>query len=152
MKRLRIYADTSVFGGCLDEEFSEESRKFFDEVRAGRFVLVLSETTFFELTEAPAEVRDILVDIPSESLEVIEAAEEIAALRDAYIEAGVLGEASIRDAAHVASASVADVDMIVSWNFQQIVHFEKIRGFHAVNLLKGYRMVEIYSPKEVVEP
>lgn len=51
----------------------------------------------------------------------------------------------------MAAASVADVDMIVSWNFKHIVHFEKIRGFHGINLIKGYRMIEIYSPKEVIE-
>lgn len=150
LKHLRVYADTSVFGGCFDDEFSEDSRKFFEEVRSGRFLLVVSETTLFELKDAPVEVHEVLTRLPAESVEIIEAAEEIAALRDAYVEAGVLNEASSRDAAHVASASVADVDMIVSWNFKHIVHFEKIRGFHAVNLIKGYRMVEIYSPREVV--
>ncbi len=152
MKRLRIYADTSVFGGCFDDEFSADSRRFFEEVGSGRFLLVVSETTLFELAEAPAEVREVLTRLPTGSLEIIQAPEEIAVLRDAYVQAGVLGGASIRDAAHVASASVADVDIIVSWNFRHIVHFEKIRGFRAVNLLKGYRMVEIYSPKEVIEP
>lgn len=151
LKRLRVYADTSVFGGCFDEEFSQDSCKFFAEVGSGKFLLVISETTLFELKEAPAEVRGVLTQLPPDSLEVIEAAEEITALRDAYIKAGILGEASIRDASHVASASVAEVDMIISWNFKHIVHFEKIRGFHAVNLIKGYRMVEIYSPREVVE-
>lgn len=147
-----MYADTSVFGGCLDDEFSEDSSKFFEELQSGKFILVISETTLFELKEAPAEIREVLAKLPAESVEIIEAPEEIAALRDAYIEEGVLSEVSIRDAAHVASASVADVDMIVSWNFKHIVHFEKIRGFHSVNLIKGYRMVEIYSPREVIEP
>ncbi len=151
MKRLRIYADTSIFGGCFDDEFSADSRKFFEEVGSGKFLLVISETTLFELKDAPTEVREVLTRLSPESIEIVEAAEEIAALRDAYVEAGVLGKASIRDAAHVASASVAEVDIIVSWNFKHIVHFEKIRGFHAVNLIKGYRLVEIYSPREVVE-
>jgi len=150
-KRLRIYADTSVFGGCFDETFSVDSRKFFQEVRDGKFLLVVSEITLFELTEAPAEIREILTCLDPESVEIVEAAEEIAALRDAYIEAKVLGKSSVRDATHVAAASVAAVDIIVSWNFKHIVHFEKIRGFHAVNLVKGYRLVEIYSPREVIE-
>ena len=41
--------------------------------------------------------------------------------------------------------------MIVSWNFKHIVHYEKIRGFNAVNRLNGYKEVDIYSPLEVVE-
>ena len=30
VRKLRVYADTSVFGGCFDPEFEVESRKFFD--------------------------------------------------------------------------------------------------------------------------
>lgn len=37
MKRLRVYADTSVFGGCFDEEFEVESRSFFQIVDRGGF-------------------------------------------------------------------------------------------------------------------
>ena len=39
MKVLRVYADTSVFGCCFDEEFEKESRAFFSEVANGRYVL-----------------------------------------------------------------------------------------------------------------
>jgi hypothetical protein len=44
--------------------------------------------------------------------------------------AGVVGEASLGDATHIAVATIAGVDMIVSWNFRHIVHYNKIRGFH----------------------
>jgi len=150
MKRLRVYADTSVFGGCFDDEFSTETRRFFDEVREGRFVVVVSEMTLFELREAPARVRAVLTGLPPACLEIIEGAEEIAALRDAYLAAGGLEEASAQDAHHVAAAAVAEVDLVVSWNFRHIVHFERIRGFNAVNLLKGYRAMEIRFPREVI--
>ncbi len=39
---------------------------------------------------------------------------------------------------------------VVSWNFKHIVHYEKIAGYQAVNLLNGYKEIRIYSPKEVV--
>jgi len=42
------------------------------------------------------------------------------------------------------------VDFVVSWNFKHIVHFEKISGYQAVNLMNGYRKIRIYSPREVV--
>jgi hypothetical protein len=61
-----------------------------------------------------------------------------------------VGPASFADAEHIACASVAAVDLIVSWNFRHIVHFDKIRGYHAVNLVNGYNAIPIYSPKEVV--
>jgi hypothetical protein len=40
--------------------------------------------------------------------------------------------------------------MIVSWNFKHIVHYDKIRGFNAVNLREGYPLLAIYSPLEIV--
>jgi len=40
--------------------------------------------------------------------------------------------------------------MIVSWNFKHIVHFDKIRGFNAVNLREGYLPIEIRSPREII--
>jgi hypothetical protein len=76
---------------------------------------------------------------------------EVDELRDAYLQAGVVGPASLVDAEHIAYASVAEVDLIVSWNFKHIVHFEKIRGYHGVNLAKGYNPIPIHSPREVVE-
>jgi hypothetical protein len=48
------------------------------------------------------------------------------------------------------AASVADCDIIVSWNFRHIVHFDKIRGYNAVNIREGYGVIAIHSPKEVV--
>ena len=151
-RRLRVYADTSVFGGCYDDEFAEDSRIFFDEVKSGRFTLVVSSVTLRELVDAPENVRRLLASLPAESVENFPDCPEIVMLRDAYIEAGVVGVGSSEDAEHVAAASIAEVDMIVSWNFRHIVHFEKINGYHGVNLIRGYRPVDIYSPKEVIEP
>jgi len=152
VRRLRVYADTSVFGGCLDDEFAEDSKVFFNEIRAGRFTLVVSSVTLRELVDAPEDVRRILASLPAENVESFPDCPEIVELRDAYIEAGVVGTGSSEDAEHVAAASVADVDMIVSWNFKHIVHFEKISGYHGVNLIRGYKPLSIYSPKEVIEP
>jgi predicted nucleic acid-binding protein len=57
LERLRIYADTSVLGGYFDDEFAEYSRKLFEEVKAGKFLLVVSEAMLDELQQAPDEVR-----------------------------------------------------------------------------------------------
>ena len=151
MRRLRVYADTSVFGGCFDDEFAEASRTFFRDVAAGRFVVVIADAVLRELALAPEQVRGILKDLPADAVERITLTEEIGRLRDAYVREGVLGRASRNDAEHIASASVAVVDLLISWNFKHIVHFDKITGFEAVNLLHGYRPIRIFSPREVVD-
>ena len=151
-KSIRVYADTSVFGGCFDTEFSETSCRFFQEVCEGRIRLVLSDTILLELTEAPENVRRVLTDLPAEFIERTFLTEDVERLRDAYLAHGIVGPASKRDAEHIATATVADVDLIVSWNFKHIVHYEKISGYQGVNLLEGYSTIRIFSPLEVVEP
>ncbi|MCF7810252.1 hypothetical protein K9N50_04605 [bacterium] len=151
MKHLRIYLDTSVFGGYFDAEFIEASRKLFDEIRNGQSTLVLSETTLRELDDAPKHVQELLKSIPNRNLEIVVRSDEVSELRDAYITAGVVGSNSLYDAEHIAFATVAGVDMIVSWNFKHIVNYRKIKGYHAVNILNGYQPISIHCPSEVIE-
>lgn len=145
----RIYADTSVFGGVFDDEFSEASRHLFDAIRAGAFRLATSEVVRKEIAEAPQTVRDLFQEMLPLA-EVAAITQEALRLRDAYQEAGILSVRWADDALHVAMATVAGCDMIVSWNFKHIVHFEKIPLYNAVNTLQGFGMLQIYSPLEVV--
>ena len=150
MKPLRIYIDTSVVGGCYDKDFQEESRAFFQMVKDGKLHLVVSPLLIDELTKAPPEVQRVLMDLPPDCIEHMSLEEEALDLRDVYLAAEVVGETHGNDALHVALATVARVDMIVSWNFKHIVHFDKIRGFNAVNLREGYLPIEICAPLEIV--
>ena len=51
--KMRVYVDTSVVGGCLDEEFSEESQALLDLARHGKLVLLVSDLLLEELGKAP---------------------------------------------------------------------------------------------------
>ncbi len=62
--KLRIYTDTSVLGGCEDEEFAEHSVRLVESFVRGERVLVLSSLTVQELVAAPAEVHRLLVSVP----------------------------------------------------------------------------------------
>ncbi|TFH14513.1 MAG: PIN domain protein [Lentisphaerales bacterium] len=150
MKKPRIYVDSSVIGGCCDDEFREESRALLAMASRGQVHLILSELLVRELEGAPEEVRTVPALIPSDAFESVSLSVEAQELRDRYLEANVVGPAQSNDAYHVALATVAKAEMIVSWNFRHIVHFDKIRGFNAVNLREGYLPIEIHSPKEVV--
>lgn len=146
----RVYIDTSVIGGCLDEEFSVWSLKLFDEIRRGRKVAVVSDLTLRELENAPKEVKDILAVLPQGSIESVFLSGEAEQLASQYIKKGAVGRKHVVDAQHIAIASVEKVDVLVSWNFQQIVNLRRIRAFNAVNLVLGYPVLEIRSPREVV--
>ena len=65
--------------------------------------------------------------------------------------ARVVPAASRIGALHVALASVAGPDAVVSWNFKHLVQLCRTRGLHAVNVLRGYPLIEIRSPLEVID-
>ena len=150
MKQLRIYVGTSVFGGCFDIEFQEESCAFFRMARDRVIKLLVSDITDKELSLAPSTVQEEYHSLKTEWIEPLVSSLESENLRNSYVEHGVVGLNQITDAHHVAIATIANADLIVSWNFKHLVHIEKIRGFNAVNLKEGYQLVEIRSPKEVV--
>jgi hypothetical protein len=151
MHKIRVYVDTSVFGGTQDEEFAEVSQRFFEQVRSGFFVVLVSPLTSAELDEAPPSVIRVLQDLTAEQVEAVSLNDEVRDLASEYIRADVLGAGSADDATHVAAATVAGADLIVSWNFRHIVNFNRICGFNAINVRNGYRPIVIHSPREVVD-
>lgn len=146
----RVYIDTSVIGGCLDEEFEEASGELVARFKRGEIIAVVSEVTMLEIKDAPEGVQAILAGLPEETIEHVELTEDAEMLAHAYISEGAIGEASLEDAEHVAIATVQRVDVLVSWNFRHIVNLERIRRVNAVNLKMGYPLLEIRSPREVV--
>ena len=150
VKTLRVYIDTSVIGGCHDEEFARESRALLKLALSRKLILLISQTLIDEIQLAPSLVQREVERLPDWATEMLPVTTEAVNLRDAYLEAGVVGQAHSGDALHVAQATVAMADLIVSWNFRHIVHLDRIRGFNAVNLREGYLPIEIRSPMEVV--
>ena len=149
MKRLRIYCDSSVIGGYFDTEFEADSRRFIDAVKNGRIVMLVSEVVVQEILQAPENVQDLLASMPTSSVERVALSKEVIELRDAYIAASILGARWIDDATHVAAATVARADAIVSWNFSHIVRLDKMKSYNQVNLINGYGILTIVSPREV---
>lgn len=148
-KLLRVYVDTSVIGGCLDEEFRAASIRLIERSRTGDALLVISDITLAELAGAPPKVRSVLEDLPKGRLEFVQQDEESEALGEEYIRQRVVSRGMLADAQHIAVATIAKVDVLVSWNFKHIVNLDRIHGFNAVNLRSGYPMLEIRSPLEV---
>jgi len=148
---LRIYIDTSVIGGCLDEEFAEWSLRLMQEFRDGQKVVVISDITLQELEIAPEVVRSQLKELPHDCREYITLDDEAMRLAQAYLQEGVLTEKYLLEAQHIAMATLGRVDVMVSWNFKHIVNLNRIRLYNSVNLKLGYPMIDIRSPREVLD-
>ena len=151
MKRLLIYVDASVVGGCEDREFSEGSIRLWQCFREGSHRLALSELTLNELKGAPDAVRKRIEEIAPANVVLLPDSDEADELASEYLRRGIVGPGSRADAQHVALATVAQADILVSWNFKHIVNVVRIRRFHAVNIELGYGTPEIRTPVEVLD-
>ncbi len=149
MRKIRAYVDTSVFGGTDDEEFSAASRRFFGRIHGGEFIVLISQLTLDELQGAPPQVQCVFKELPADSVRFVPADPEATVLAQAYMDAKILGRSNLADAIHVATATVAGADLILSWNFRHIVNYDRIHKYNGVNALKGYPPIEIHSPLEL---
>ena len=147
----RIYIDTSVIGGYLDEEFELNTKLFFDKVEQGKFKVILSDILATELKGAPEDVLKFYQSIPKIQIEYVEQTEDSIHLGEEYLKEGVVGKTSRTDCRHIALATLVNADILVSWNFKHIVNITRIRGYNSVNIKNGHRALEIRTPREILE-
>ena len=146
----RIYVDTSVIGGCLDDEFREPSTQLFEVFRKGEATMLISNITLDELADASPPVRRAASIVPQGHTDIVADSREARELADAYITAGAIGRANRTDALHIAIATLAEADVLASWNFRHMVNWRRIRAYNEVNRQMGYPAIDIRTPEEIV--
>ncbi len=147
----RVYIDTSVIGGCFDQEFQEWSNRLFDDFKSGKRIAIVSDITLDELTDAPDRVKDNFETIPEDSIEILTSEIESRELADKYILENAVSTRFYEDALHIAIATINNVSVLASWNFKHIVNLDKIRLYNAVNLKNGFTILEIRTPREILK-
>ena len=151
MERQRIYLDTSVISHLLHEDAPEKMRDtltFWDDVKAGRYEIVISEITMKELDLCGEPKRTELFNHLKEiGYTFFPGTNEAATLANAYIEGGVLTRKSEDDCLHIATAVISGCAIIVSWNFKHMVKVKTIMGIRPINATRGYlNSLEIVTP------
>lgn len=147
----RIYLDTSVFGGYFDSEFELWTKILFDKIINGEITMLYSQMTEIELENAPKQVKDLLSKIPEENIEFLRITEDANKLADKYLLENVVGKTSRPDCLHIAIATLNNADLLASWNFKHIVNITRIRGYNGVNYMLGNKILEIRTPREILE-
>ena len=155
MQTLKIYLETTIFNFYVDEDrgFAHaDTVKLFKEIAAGKYEAYTSAYVLDELEQAPVEKRDKMMSLITEyDVSVLTYSEEASILANVYVAEGVIPPKCRTDGIHIAIAAVNELDMVVSMNFQHIVKRKTKVATGSINILKGYRAVEIYNPMEVVE-
>jgi hypothetical protein len=147
----RIYIDTSVFGGYFEPEFELWTKILFNKIMQGDFKILISRLTDIELQPAPEKVRKLAGSIPESLIEFIDISDQVLELADQYITENVVGKTSRSDCIHIALATLHHADVLVSWNFKHIVNIHRIRGYNSVNYKYGHKLLEIRTPREILE-
>ncbi|MDR0517001.1 MAG: hypothetical protein LBH25_08160, partial [Fibromonadaceae bacterium] len=115
-KKISLYLDTSVIGGYYDDEFMNDTRLLFEDIKNGKYDVFISDITKNELEGAPENVKSVTNECES--------------LADEYVKEKVVGKTSKEDCIHIATATINNIDVLVSWNFKHIVNIQRIRGYN----------------------
>jgi predicted nucleic acid-binding protein len=155
MKKTKIYLDTSVVSYLyqLDApEKMQETLEFWEEIKANKYETYMSSLTMTEINKCSNDkLQVILSHLQEIDYTILPVTEESEILAEKIIDAGVLTRKSYEDCIHIACASIADCDYILSWNFKHLVKIKTINGVRAVNCLCGYSPINICSPNMLTD-
>lgn len=116
--------------------------------RRSDFRLVISQVVLDEISagdESEARKRLDLV----KSIEVLGASADAETLTAAIVEAGVLPEKAVRDAAHIAVATVHGVEYLLTWNCRHLANAQISRRVGRICSERGFVMPTICTPEEL---
>lgn len=151
----KMFVETSVFNFAFADdspEKHEDTLSLLEEIRQGKYAPYTSSYVLEELEAAPEPKRIKMLTMAAEySMIVTPPTEEATQLADMYIQEGIIPRKHLLDALHIATATVYDLDFIVSYNFKHIVKRKTVTMTEAINLRAGYRRIGIFSPTEVIE-
>jgi len=148
----RVYVDSSVISGMFDSnDHPIKAQPFWDSVFGGKIRVVLSSVLDDELEPAPQHVRDFRESIPKSQIEQNFLLPMTDTLAWRYIKAGILTPNHLTDCRHVALATLAKVDALVSLNTRHIVNVPRIRRFNDVSIGFGFDEIKILTPNNLTQ-
>jgi predicted nucleic acid-binding protein len=152
-RKLKLYIETSTVSHAISDQvpkFKDASLELFKMIKRGMYEAGTSEVVIREINNAQEEKAKQLMDvIKGLDLERLEINEEIEALAEEYIKADLIPVKYIDDALHIATATYYEMDAVVSYNFEHMVKWKTKHGVPSVNVLCGYKAIEIISLMEV---
>jgi len=151
MKKETLYLDTSVISAYYDKRTKDRQKatiRFWKEILPN-YQVYISEITVEELGDTKDEILRKNLNKLIQHLKVLKINPRIRDLAKNYIERKVFSERYMDDALHIAIASYYEISYLVSWNFEHLVKVKTRRLVKLVNMLEGFREVEIVSPLEL---
>ena len=124
----------------------------FEKIGKGEYTGYTSQYAVLEMqkTEEPKQSK-MLALIEQFSIIVLDFDDSAIKLANLYVQNNVIPVRYLLDGAHIAIASIHNLDCILSFNFQHINKLKTKRMTEQVNLDEGYKGITICTPMEVLE-
>ncbi len=154
MKKLKLYLETSVWSFYFTEDSPEkmlDTKILFEQIESGYYEIFISPIVTLEVNKPKNEKSNKLLQFVYKYKPVeLAITGETYKLADKYIKATALPKKSHADAMHVAITSFYNLDVLLSWNCRHLVNLRRKNSINAINLLNGYKTIEIITPSEVI--
>lgn len=155
MQKLKVYLDTSVISYLYQEDAQEKMQdtlQLWERFKEQQYEVYISDIVINEISDCTEEKLNILMDYMDQiEYHLIETDENTVGLAEKFIDFGILKQKSFDDCQHIASAILAECDIIISWNFKHIVNIKTIRGVKVITTLEGYKDLLIFPPSALLE-
>ena len=155
MKNLKIYLETTVFNFKFADDSPDKKQdtiRLFDEISQGKYIPYTSDYVLQELLRAEEYKRTQMVNLIEQyKIILLKPDKNAENLADKYVSENIIPIKYRTDGIHIAMATINDLDIIVSFNFQHIVKLRTIIGTESINLREGYKRIGIFCPTEVIE-
>ena len=135
-----------------DRDGHKDTVRLFKAIGTGQYEGYTSRYVTYELQMSPEPKQSaMLALIDKYNISVLEIGEESDHLSSVYIREGIIPVKYGLDGAHIASASVNNLDCVLSFNFQHINKLKTKEMTALVNLREGYKSIIICTPMEVLD-
>lgn len=155
MKKESIYLETSVISAYFDfkkqdPQRKKETRLFWNALDFYKpYVsdLVIEELAATSNKNWRDKFLDLITGLPRLSF-----SKEAFELGQRYLKAGLIPAAKRPDAHHFAIATLSNIDILVSWNYDHIANLEAERKIGAFNELHNYPKIITEFPSKLIIP
>ena len=154
MKKLRVYLETMMFNYYFDTERDghADTVKMYEAIGSGEYNGFTSRYVTYELQMSSEPKQSaMLALIEKYNINVLEIDEESDRLSSVYIREGIIPAKYGLDSAHIASATVNNLDCVLSFNFEHINKLKTKEMTALINLREGYKGIIICTPMEVLD-
>jgi hypothetical protein len=142
-----------MFNYYFDEarDGHEDTVKLFEAIGNGKYEGYTSGYTLLELRDAKEPKRGNMISLVDRyDLTFLNILDESERMTNLYIQNGVIPAKYRIDASHIATASIHELDCLLSFNYEHMNKLKTKRLTEIINLNEGYKGITICTPMEVL--